>query len=371
MARILDLTTHAAVYATRLLAEAGHDVIRIEPPAGDALRRLPPFLGDPPDLERGAYHQFLNAGKRSLALDTSADSGRATLLALGRTADAVVATLPLPVAEAALLEANPRLVLTTVEDEDPELCAYARSGLLSITGHPGAEPALLGGHAVYAATGLYTAVATATALYVQAIAGRGQVVRVSVEQCLESLMEQGMLAYTAHGRGAERRGLRGAVTAVSGAYPCADGYWMISVPATPAGWASFVDWTQDPALLADPSLADEAERSAKQSFILDRLEAWASRLPKDELVAEAQQRHIPASPVASPLDLVRDPQLVARGFLREVEHPELGRLLYPAGAIASMGGTCPAPAPRLGEHNAAILAELGLAGGASTPLARE
>jgi crotonobetainyl-CoA:carnitine CoA-transferase CaiB-like acyl-CoA transferase len=359
MARILDLTTHAAVYATRLLAEGGHDVVRIEPPDGDALRRLEPQLGAPPDLERGAYHQFFNAGKRSLALDAGSPAGRQTLLALCRSADAIVASLPLPVDEAALLAANPRLVLTTVEDTDPELCAYARSGLLSITGHPGAEPALLGGHAVYAVTGLYTAVATAAALYVQATTGEGQVVRVSVEQCLESLMEQAMRTYTAHGRGTERRGLRGAVTAVSGSYRCADGYWMISVPSTPEGWASFVDWTQDPALLADPSLADEAERSARQSFILDRLEAWASAQPKDALVTEAQRRHIPASPVASPLDLVRDPQLIARGFLREIEHPALGRLHYPAGAVASVRGTCPSPAPALGEHSTEILAELG------------
>jgi CoA:oxalate CoA-transferase len=371
MARILDLTTHAAVYATRLLAEAGHDVVRIEPPDGDALRRLEPYLGDTPDLERGAYHQFFNAGKRSLALDTTSPAGRQALLALSRSVDAMVATLPLPVDETQLLEQNPRLVLTTVEDEDPELCAYARSGLLSITGHPGAEPALLGGHAVYAVTGLYVAVATAAALYEQAISGRGQVVRVSVEQCLESLMEQAMLTYTAHGRATERRGLRGAVTAVSGSYRCADGYWMISVPSTPEGWASFVDWTQDPALLADPSLADEAERSAKQAFIFDRLEAWASALPKDDLVTEAQRRHIPASPVASPLDLVRDPQLVARGFLREVEHPAFGRLLYPAGAIASIRGTCPSLAPALGEHTAEIMAELGRDGAAAPDPARE
>jgi CoA:oxalate CoA-transferase len=365
MARILDLTTHSAVYATRLLAEAGHDVIRVEPPDGDALRRLEPYLGNVPDLEHGAYHQFFNAGKRSFALDIGSSAGRQTLLDLSRTADAVVANLPLPVDEAQLLETSPHLVLTTVEDEDPELCAYARSGLLSITGHPGAEPVLLGGHAVYAATGGYTAVATTAALYAQAISGQGQVVRVSVRQCLESLMEQAMLTYTAHGRGTNRRGLRGAVTAVSGAYRCADGYWMISVPATPDGWTSFVTWIQDPALLADPSLADEAERSAKQGFILDRLESWASELPKDELTVEAQRRHIPASPVASPLDLVRDPQLMARGFLSEVEHPEFGRLFYPMGAVASVRGTSLSLAPRLGEHNAEILAELGHGGRAA------
>jgi formyl-CoA transferase len=359
MARILDLTSHAAVYATRLLAEAGHDVVRVESPAGDALRRLAPVLGEPADLERGAYHQFFNAGKRSLALDVDSAGGRRVLLGLSRACDALVATLPLPVDEAALLAANPRLVLVIVEDDEPELCAYARSGLLSITGHPGAEPAVLGGHVVYAATGLYVAVAAAAALYVQAAAGEGQVVRVSVRQCLETLMEQAMLTYTARGRGTERRGLRGAVTAVSGAYRCADGYWMISVPYTPQGWASFVEWVQDPALLADPSLADEAERHARRDFILDRLESWAAQFSRDELVAEAQRRHIPASPVTTPLDLVRDPQLVARGFLAETEHPLFGRRLFPTGALAAVWGERLAPAPTLGQHTAEVLSEPG------------
>ena len=76
MARVLDLTRQAAVYATRLLAEQGHEVIRVEAPAGDAVRRLGPFLGDVPDLEDGAYHQFFNAGKRSLALDVTPPRAR-------------------------------------------------------------------------------------------------------------------------------------------------------------------------------------------------------------------------------------------------------------------------------------------------------
>ncbi len=76
MSRVIDLAGHSAVYATRLLAESGHDVVRVEPPQGDDLRRLGPFLGDQIDLEHGAYHQFLNAGKRSLTLDLKSSSGR-------------------------------------------------------------------------------------------------------------------------------------------------------------------------------------------------------------------------------------------------------------------------------------------------------
>ena len=359
MSRIIDLTKHSAVYATRLLAEAGHDVIRIEQPQGDGLRRLGPYLGDKPNLESGAYHQFFNAGKRSLALNLDSAGCRKVFLDLVRTADALIANTPLPAEERELLEANPRLILTKVEDGEPELCAFARSGLLAITGHPGKRPVLLGGHVVYAASGLHVAVATAAALYVQQPTGQGQVVTVSVKECLEALAEQAMVTYISTGKVTERRGYRGAVTAISGAFPCSDGYWMVSVPHTPEGWAKFTAWVQDPLLLADPSLADEAERSAKKDMVLDRLEQWSRRFKKDEVVTEAQQRHIPASPVATPLDLAQDPQLLARGFLTEIEHPKFGRVNFPRGAVATVRGTQLKPAPSLGEHNAEILAELG------------
>jgi crotonobetainyl-CoA:carnitine CoA-transferase CaiB-like acyl-CoA transferase len=122
---------------------------------------------------------------------------------------------------------------------------------------------------------------------------------------------------------------------------------------------------QDPVLAADASLADEAERRAHQQLVLDRLDAWTRRYSKQELVLEAQARHTPAAPVSTPLDLVDDPQLRARGFLREVQHPELGTIPFPAGALATLTGSTPAFAPRLGQHNAEILAELGRTEGRS------
>jgi benzylsuccinate CoA-transferase BbsE subunit/naphthyl-2-methylsuccinate CoA transferase subunit len=358
MARILDLAPHSAVYAARLFAEAGHDVVRVEAPRGDALRRLGPFLGHAPDLEHGAYHQFLNAGKRSLTLDPATAAGRQILLDLAPTAAALIGQAPLPVEPAMLMAANPALVVVEVEDEEPEICAYARSGLLAITGHPGERPVVLGGHVVYAATGLYVSVAAATALFVAQQTGRGQVVRVSVAECMESLVEQAMVTYQATGRGTERRGYRGGVTAISGAFPTADGYAMVSVPYTPERWVDFVQWVDDPEL-TDPALVDEAERDSKKDFILDRLEQWSRQFPKNSLVEELQARHIPASPVATPLDLAADPQLIARGFLTAAADPILGQRHLPAGAIATLRGQEPRPAPRLGEHTAAILTELG------------
>lgn len=357
---VLDLTSLAAAYGTRLLAEAGHAVVRVEPRDGDRLRRLGPQVGEASalDLEHGAFHLFLNAGKRSLCLNLECAAGREVFLRLAARAEAVVASEPFPLASDAA-QANPRLVTMLVDDGLPELCAYARSGLLSITGHPGRSPALLGGHAAYAVTGLYAALATSAAMLRAQLNGAGETVHLSVAECLESLMEQPMVAFLAMGRVTERRGYRGAVTAVSGAFACADGYWMVSVPQGAKGWARLMDWVQDPLLLADDALADEAERLKKRDFILDRLEQWSRRFPRQELVAEAQRRHIPASPVATPSDLLQDPQLLARGFLKDIDHPLLGRRALPIGAIATVTGTAVAPAPRLGEHNAQLLADLG------------
>ena len=76
MARILEITGLAGAYATRLLAEAGHSVIRLERGEGDSLRNLPPFLGALPEIESSCYHQFLNAGKRSATLSLAASAGR-------------------------------------------------------------------------------------------------------------------------------------------------------------------------------------------------------------------------------------------------------------------------------------------------------
>ena len=361
MARIIDVTAHSGVYATRLLVEGGHDVIRIEPPQGDVVRRLGPYLGGTPNLELGAYHLYLNAGKRSLTLNLDASSGRDIFLALVKTADAVVANVPLPVGLEEIAQANEKAVVVGVEDDaGPELCAYAHSGLLAITGHPGKRPVLLGGHIVYAATGLYVAVATAAALYSRHRTGHGQLVKVSVLQCLESLAEQSMITYTAQGKITQRRGFRGAITAVSGAFPCSDGYWMASIPTTPGRWAEFMKWVQDPVLMADESLKDEAERLVKRDFILDRLEAWSRQFPKEQMVEEAQRRHIPGTPVAVALDLAHDPQLWARGYFEEKEHAEAGRpILSPRGAVGLVLGASIGPAPKHGQHNAEILRELG------------
>ena len=359
MARVVDLAGLAGAYATRLFAEEGHEVIRIESPGGDNLRRLPPFLGEKQDVEHGAYHQFLNAGKKSLALNLDTPAGQKIFLELLSQSDALVADDSLPLEDRLLFQANPKLVVTKIHDQEPELCAVARSGLMSLTGQPGQAPAVLGGHVPSLAVGIYVGVATAAALLTCKKTGKGSLAKVSVREALESFVEQAMVEYSFSGTVTERRGSKGAITAVSGALPCKNGHWVISQIHRPGRWTKFMDWVQDPELMSDPSLAQEETQHKRRDFIMDRLDAWAKAFTNTELVEEAQRRHFPASPVSTPLDLVDDPQLIARGFLKEINHPEFGKILFPQGAIASILGTPMSPAPRLGQHNTEILTQLG------------
>ena len=360
MARILDLAPHAAIYAGRLLAEAGHDVIRVEPPAGDEIRRMPPYLGGRPDVEHGAYHQFFNAGKRSLTLDTSTSEGLDVFRRLAATADAIIGNLPSRLNPEAFHADQPRTVIGLLcNDESPEICQYARSGMLVLTGQPGESPMLLGGHVIFAATGLWVGVAVASALVVQELTGAGQIVTIDVQQCLEVFNEQAIGAYATTGRRTNRRGHRGAITAVSGAFQSADGWWMLSVPTTADRWFRFLDWVQDPVLAADPSFAEEEHREAAKDLILDRLDRWSLSLRTIEAVDEAQRQGITSTPVSTPVDLADDPQLIHRGFLREVDLPGFGDVRVPAGAIASVLGRPISLAPSLGQHTTELLAELG------------
>ena len=359
MARVIDLAGLAGAYATRLFAEEGHEVIRIESPGGDGLRRLPPFLGEKQDLEHNAYHQFLNAGKRSLALNLDSPAGQKIFLELLSQSDALVADHALPLEDPFLFEANPQLIVTKIQDQESELCAVARSGLMSLTGQPGQAPAILGAHVPSLAVGIYVAVATAAALLTRKRTGKGSIATVSVREALESFVEQAMVEYSFSGTITERRGSKGAITAVSGALPCKNGHWVISQIHRPGRWTKFMDWVQDPELMSDPSLAQEENQHKRRDFIMDRLDTWAKGFTNTELVEEAQRRHFPASPVSTPLDLIDDPQLIARGFLKEIDHPEFGRIKFPVGAIASVLKTQLPAAPRLGEHNMQILTQLG------------
>jgi formyl-CoA transferase len=120
-----------------------------------------------------------------------------------------------------------------------------------------------------------------------------------------------------------------------------------------------LEWLQDPELTNDATLEKYEARLARRDELLDRIGNWSSATPKLDLVTQAQERHIPAAPIATSLDLAEDAQLIDRGFLVEIDHPAHGRMLFPRGALATLWDREMTPAPGLGSANAEILGELG------------
>ncbi|MGZ9126014.1 MAG: CoA transferase, partial [Candidatus Binatia bacterium] len=176
MARIVEVTDLSGSYASRLLVESGHEVIRVEWHNRGSLRYREPLLGGGNNGESSAYHHFLNAGKKSLGLDLDSSAGREIFLRLVAQADVLIANTPLAIEDAALIAANTKLVYSKIEDEEPDICAMARSGLMSLTGQPDQSPMVLGGDIAALATGIYVAVATAAGLHSVKTTGKGLIV---------------------------------------------------------------------------------------------------------------------------------------------------------------------------------------------------
>src|SRR5438094_2350448 len=115
---------------------------------------------------------------------------------------------------------------------------------------------------------------------------------------------------------------------------------------------------QDPVLNNDEAYRD-GPSEANKDMILDRVERWSLTLKKQEAVEEAQNQHITSTPVSTPVDLADDPQLIHRGFLREVDLPGFGKVPFPIGSIGTLLDRPLSPAPSLGQHTAELLTELG------------
>ncbi len=348
--RVLDLTDDSVIYATRLLADLGADVIRIEPPGSG---------------RRDESSEYFHAGKRSVALDLRGERGREVFTRLCGGADVVVEGITpafdrVETVYARLRETNARLSWVAVREFAPgaapgtkgaEIIRYARSGLMSITGDPEGAPMLVGGGLSNAIVAVYAALASYLGVLSARASGRGHLIWVSAYEALLTVMQQGLLEAALSGKTVRRAGSRHAHIAMAGALPCQDGHFVIS--ANERGmWRALVEMIGD-ARLADESLTDEQERMRRQAEIFEILTRWARGFAKAEVSRIAQARHMPVAPVHTVLDVANDPHLRERGFFRTVG----GDGLMPG--LAASWADIAHPAPRPGEHTEEILREVG------------
>lgn len=374
--RVLDLSSSMGAFCGKVLADLGMDVVKVEPPAGEDLRREPPFAGGRNHREGSLRFAYFNSGKRGVTLDLSRQAGRDLLLGLVEKADVVVDSHDPGYLEGVglgygeMVARRPRLVLVSISGFGrdgpyrdylaPDLVANAMGGLLFISGDPNLAPCVPPGGQSYVYTSLYAAFGALLALWQRETRGLGAHIDASVQASM-ALHEHVAFTYSSEGRLMKRAGSQHQHVAPANLFPCKDGW--ISFFATQRHWPIFLDmWEGHPPELDDPELRINTKRRAAADWINPMVASFTSRYEKEELSLLLQKHGLPALPVNSPRDFMEDPHIVERGFFGTVSHPVLGAFSQPGAPFLLDGARSgPRPAPMLGQHNGEILGgELGL-----------
>ena len=377
----------SAPYATKLLADLGADVVKIEPPAGDPARRRGPFPGATPHADKSGLFLYLNTNKRGITLDLATTSGRAALDRLVAGADLLVHNVhPLDMAArgldyARLAALNPRLVMTSIAPfglsgphagyRGPDVVTWSAGGVAALNGAPG-EPDLpplktFGDQSGFQAA-LTATVGALGALFARLTTGHGEHVEVSAQECVAAILELTFEYWPYTGLVASRLGQKPIQPLCF--MECRDG-WIFLCAVEEHQWERFVEIMGNPEWAGLELFANRLARGANFDALQVFLQEWCRDQSVQELYEAAQRRRIPFAPVSTMGDLLASPHLRARGFFVTLEHPAAGPVTMP-GAPYRLSATpwqLRRPAPCLGQHTAEVLAEVGLdvasAGGAA------
>jgi CoA:oxalate CoA-transferase len=369
--KVLDLTHHiAGPLCSRLLADLGAEVIKIEKPGdGDTARRVGPFFGDDPDPEKSIPFLYFNFNKQGVTLNLKTAGGKDIFKQLILWADILVENfaprvLPgLGLDYETLAKINPALIMTSISNfgqtgpyrdyKAADIVEYALGGMLYISGAYDREPVKHGLSQAQIIAGHNASVGTLTALYCQRQTGSGQHVDVSIAESVAAMQVPHPVSYAWHG-GIMRRQMR-TWSIMNRIAPCKNGY------VSPLLIAGYRPWDDLAAFLESPELAAEkfqnpAGRVIYGNELYELLATALADRTKEEIFHSAQTWRFPWTLVQDPEDLTKCPQLAARDYYVEIDHPRTGKVAYP-GALAKLSQTpwqAKLPAPLLGQHNAAV-----------------
>lgn len=378
---ILDLTHHVAgPYATKLFADYGADVIKIEKPGGDIARKLGPFQGNEPDPEKSGLFFFLNCNKRSVVLDLNSGAGKLALGALAARADLVVENFAPGTLERfglgydffrTIRPSLPLVSLSNFGQTGPyrdyrasELVMYGFAGEMYTMGLPEREPVKMAGTAALFESGAAAAVAMFGAIFASARHGIGQHVDISIAETHFGGVDRRhatAIGFQFSGRKSERAA-SAAGGMPQGIYPCADGYVDFTNaglrPDRVAEMLNHADW------LDDPRFNDPVQRM--DPFVIEEWNVhflgWCLERTKREVWAEARRANVMCGPLFSMEDMSTDEHFRNRGFWAKATHPDLGEVEMPGRPfiMGNGGWELRRPAPRLGQHTAEVLREVGV-----------
>ncbi|MFC2035146.1 CaiB/BaiF CoA transferase family protein [Chloroflexota bacterium] len=359
-------------YCTKLLADLGAEVIKIEPPVlGDEARMKGPFYHDIPDPNLSGLFLYLNTNKLGITLNFNSITGRDIFKQLIANADIFVEDkLPgnmkgLGLGYDILKEINPRLIMTSITPfgQTGPYRNYKAYYLNTFNAggqgylvrsrdreqHPG--PVKLGGYLGEYDAGLSASVATLGALYWQGINHLGQWLDISKQEAVVALERVVLGLYPNDGvqpptmsQEVSRR--------MVGLIMCKDGYVVLVMPEE-RQWTSLVELMGNPEWAKDEKYKDQFSRAQYADEIDPYISEWMMVHTKDEIYRRGQALGVPIAPVKTAQDIVESEQLEERGFFHEIDHAIAGRIKYP-GAPYIFSRTplkLERPAPLLGEHN--------------------
>lgn len=397
--RILDLAGEIGQYCTKLLADLGADVIKVEPPGGDPVRTLPPHYQKHPEMS--LYWLNLNTNKRSVTLDIANPAARPVLEKLIATCDAVVESFEpgyldsLGLGYEALERIRPGIILTSITGfgqtgpharyKAPDIVGVAAGGVMWLAGEPTDPPNLPPWKQGYISASIIGAAGTLTALVYRDRSGEGQHVDVSMQEALSLDQETAMQTWDMLQALRCRTGSRGVLPIEIpgiGIYECSDGGHVFGYLGTPGGapWSEMLAWMTEEGKAEDLNeepyfdfvqnlnmrfltgiMQNPAEIPGKiqlMNHLNDVLRKFVASKTKWEMYLEGQKRRLLWGIVSTPEDIAKNPQLEYRKWLTSVEHPETGEaLLYPGPPyrLSETPWRIRLRPPLVGEHNAEVL----------------
>lgn len=382
--RVLDLSDEKGVYCTKLFADMGADVIKIEPPGGARERWFPPFWKDEPGENRSLFFLYMNTNKRGITLDLFHPSGKELFLKLAKGADLIVDTSQpetldhLGLGFETLQTQHPELVLTSITGfgqtgphrhyHTSDLVSNAMGGSLYVVGEEADPPVSLAGSQAYVMASTTAAASSMVALLHASATGRGQHVDISIQESVLAVTSiAGVGKWLDDGIVPKRYGSALFASVPSGAYPCRDGkiYLMIN---RPLHWEALAQWIHE--VTGNKEVLDPMFHgpSSKRQPYRELLDLFISELSQgfsvEEFYREGQRRHLATSPINTAETVSQDAHLAARNFFVTPENSVTGENLTYPGAPYKLEKTpwrLQRSAPGLGQHNPDVFCdELGL-----------
>jgi crotonobetainyl-CoA:carnitine CoA-transferase CaiB-like acyl-CoA transferase len=368
LARVL-----AGPWIGQTLADLGADVVKVESPEGDDTRRWgPPFVrGSDGQAGDAAYFHCCNRGKRSVVADFRTPEGRQLVRDLAARADVLVenfkvgglATFGLDYASLHAL--NPRLVYCSVTgfgQTGPyaaragyDLIIQGMGGIMDITGERDGPPQKIGVALADIITGLYGVVAIQSALSQRERTGRGMQIDMALLDTMVGILANQGLNYLVSGIAPQRLGNAHPNIVPYQTFDALDGALCVAV-GNDEQFRRLCTELGTTQIAADPRFATNKARVAHREVLVPLLAAAIRHRHRDELLAALELKEVPAGPVNSLAEVFADPQVVARGMRIDFDQiPSIRTPIVFSDAQLSLSR----PAPRLGEHTAQVLRELG------------